>query len=216
MILSSDAETLWGAATGLARAVAEVSRDPGRPALLFFTDPVRTPEPWRTAAALPPGAAVVYRAFGAAGARDTAERLRRVTAERGVRLLIGLDAELASAVGADGVHLPERLLERAADLRQRYPRWQITGAVHSASALAGAGTLSAAVLSPVFLAGGASAARPALGVTAFTAAVRAAPVPVYALGGINADNADALKVSGACGLAGVASIQAAFGHAVRI
>ncbi len=210
MILSADAETLWGAATGLARAAAGVSRDPGRPALLFFTDPVRTPQPWLTAAGLPPGAGVVYRAFGAADARTVAERLRRVTAERGVRLLIGLDADLAEAVGADGVHLPERALERAAALRRRHPHWQVTGAVHSAAALAGAGVLSAAVLSPVFAAGGASGSRPALGLVAFTAAVRAALVPVYALGGIGAANADTLKGSGACGLAGVAAIQSAF------
>ena len=216
MILSADAETLWGAATGLARAAAGVSRDPGRPALLFFTDPVRTPQPWLTAAALPPGAAVVYRSFGAADARSVAERLRRLTAARGVRLLIGLDADLAQAVGADGVHLPERALDRADDLRRRHPGWQVTGAVHSAASLAGARALSAAVLSPVFAAGGASAHRSALGVTAFAALVRDAPVPVYALGGLSADNADSLRGSGACGLAGVASIQAAFGHGVRI
>ena len=216
MILSADAETLWGAATGLARAAAEVSRDPGRPALLFFTDPSQTPEPWLTAAALPCGAAVVYRSFGAADARSVAERLRRLTAERGVRLLIGLDADLAEAVSADGVHLPERALDRADDLRRRHPRWQVTGAVHSTAALARVRTLSAAVLSPVFAAGGTSAHRPALGVAAFAAAVRAAPVPVYALGGISAANVDALTGSGACGLAGVTSIQAAFGHAVRI
>lgn len=212
MILSADAETLWGAATGLARAVAGVSRDPGRPALLFFTDPVRTPQPWLTVAGLPPGSGVVYRTFGATDARATAERLRRLTEARGVRLLIGLDADLAEAIGADGVHLPERALDRAAVLRQRHPHWQVTGAVHSAAALAGARALSAAVLSPVFAAGGGSAHRSALGVTAFTAAVRAAPLPVYALGGISADNADSLTGSGACGLAGVAAIQAAFGR----
>jgi len=216
MILSADAETLWGAATGLARAAAGVSRDPGRPALLFFTDPVRTPAPWLTAAGLPRGAAVIYRSFGAPEARSVAERLRGLTAARGVRLLIGLDADLAEAVGADGVHLPERALERAEDLRRRHPGWQVTGAVHSTASLAGARALSAAVLSPVFAAGGSSGHRPALGVAAFAAAVRAAPVPVYALGGITAANADALKGTGACGLAGVGSIQAALGHAVRI
>jgi thiamine-phosphate pyrophosphorylase len=216
MILSADAETLWGAATGLARAAAGVSRDLDRPALLFFTDPVRTPQPWLTAAGLPRGAAVVYRSFGSADARAVAERLRQVTAERGVRLLVGLDAGLAEAVGADGVHLPERALERADDLRRRHPDWLVTGAVHSAPALTGARALSAAVLSPVFAAGGPSAHRPALGVAAFAGAVRTAPVPVYALGGINAANADTLTDSGACGLAGVASIQAAFGQPLRI
>ena len=49
---------LWREAQGLARAAAAVSpRAVGLPPLLFFTDPQRTPQPWRTAAALPAGAA---------------------------------------------------------------------------------------------------------------------------------------------------------------
>ncbi len=60
-------------------------------------------------------------------------------------------------------------------------------------------------------AGGASAGRPALGVKGFSDLVRAATVPVYALGGVDAGNAPALIGSGACGIAGVSAIQSAFG-----
>lgn len=212
----SDAESLWEVASVLARDAADVSRRAGRPPadlppLLFFTDPDRTPRPWETAARLPAGAAVVFRAFGAADARETALRLREATARRGVRLLIGLDAELAEAVGADGVHLPERALGQAPALAAARPGWRITGAAHTAAALSVAAGLDAAVVSPVFAAGGASAARPPLGVTAFSALARGAAIPVYALGGIDAANARALIGSGACGVAGVSAIRAAFG-----
>jgi len=207
----ADAEVLWEVACGLARTAAEVSRAPALPPLLFFTDPVRTPRPWETAARLPRGAGVVYRHFGAPDASATAVRLRELTRPRGVRLLIGLDDELAADVGADGVHLPERALHRAAALAARRPGWLITGAAHGAEALAPIPGLQASVLSPVFPAGGASADRTALGAAQFRAFVAGAARPVWALGGITAANAGELVGTGACGLAAVGSIAAAFG-----
>jgi len=67
------------------------------------------------------------------------------------------------------------------------------------------------VISPVFPAGGASAARRPLGVPRLTALAREAGLPVYALGGLDAKNARDLQGSGAFGIAGVGSIRAAFG-----
>lgn len=220
MNLSGDARRLWETAVDLNRAVRPVSPAPRRALspLLFFTDPARTPAPWTTAEALPAGAAVVYRHFGAEDAVATAERLRRITAERGVRLLIGQDGDLAEAVGADGVHLPERDLARAGSWRARQPDWLITAAVHVVDALADLAHpgldvlgLDALVLSPVFPAGGASAAKPALGLEAFNAAVRASLLPVYALGGINPTTVERLAGSGACGIAAVDAVVDAFG-----
>jgi thiamine-phosphate pyrophosphorylase len=63
----------------------------------------------------------------------------------------------------------------------------------------------------VFPAGGASAARPALGLQTLSEWVEAAPCPIYALGGIDSGNALSLVSSGACGIAGVSAIQSAFG-----
>ena len=211
----ADAEILWEAACVLARDAAKVSRARGRagpdlPPLLFFTDPDRTPRPWETAARLPAGSGVVFRHFGRADALGTAQRLRAVTLDRGVRLLIGLDAGLAGAVGADGVHLPERALDRAEALAVARPDWIITGAAHSRPVLETPG-LDAFVVSPVFPAGGASAERPALGLKALSEWVGAAPCPIYALGGIDGANAQALVGSGACGIAGVSAIRSAFG-----
>ncbi len=206
---SDDARILWDAALALNRAATAVS--PGAaslPPLLFFTDPERTPRPWETAARLPAGATVVYRAFGASDALQTGRRLRGVTREADVRLLVGLDADLARAIEADGVHLPEREAARAKAIRAAHPGWLLTAAWHGgASPMEG---LDARVLSPVFPAGGASAAKPALGVETFRERTTAAGAPVYALGGVTAETAHALADSGACGLAGVDAIQAAF------
>lgn len=206
----SDAETLWEVARVLAREAVKVSRGSALPPLLFFTDPTRTPRPWETAARLPAGSAVIFRHFGLPDARETALRLREVTAAGGVRLLIGLDSDLAEAVGADGLHLPERALHQAPALSEAHPDWLITGAAHTGSALDTPG-LHARILSPVFEAGGASSATPPLGLTALGALAATAACPVYALGGIDTKNARSLIGSGACGIAGVSAIQAAFG-----
>lgn len=216
----SDAETLWDVASVLAREAAKVSRAKGRanpgnalnlPPLLFFTDPDRTPRPWETAARLPAGSGVVFRHFGRAGAHDTARRLRETTAGRDGLLLIGLDAELAERVGADGVHLPERALDQAGTLSKARPDWRVTGALHSLEGLDLASGLDAIVVSPIFQAGGISSGKTLLGLPGLTQFVGAGSVPIYALGGIDSSNARSLIGSGACGLAGVASIQSAFG-----
>lgn len=212
----SDAETLWDVASVLARDAAKVSRAEGRalpnlPPLLFFTDPERTPRPWETAARLPVGSGVVFRHFGHADASDTALRLREATARRDGLLLIGLDAELAERVGADGVHLPERALEQAETLLAAHPNWRIAGAVHGPRALEQAADLDAVVVSPMFQAGGASSAKAALGLDGFKQLIAASTRPVYALGGIDSRNARSLVGSGACGLAGIGAVQAAFG-----
>ncbi|QBX36729.1 thiamine phosphate synthase [Brevundimonas sp. S30B] len=209
-LLTDDAQRLWDAAQALNRAAAAVSPAAGRlPPLLFFTDPARTPRPWETAARLPAGAGVVFRHFGAADALDQARRLRQATRSAGVRLLIGLDAELAQAVAADGVHLPERALSTAYGLSERYPGWIMTGAAHSKEALNTVRALDAVVLSPVFPAGGASASRPSLGLGGLAELAAAAPCRAYALGGVTAANAATL--TGVCGLAAVDSIAKAFG-----
>lgn len=211
--MGSDAEILWEVARVLARDAAEVSGSQRRPLppLLFFTDPERTPRPWETANRLPAGAGVVFRHFGAPDARETALRLREAATRRRLLLLIGLDADLADAVGADGVHLPERALNQAAAIAAARPNWLLTGAAHGSTVLETTQALDAAVVSPVFPAGGASAARPTLGVEAFRSVVAAAPMPVYALGGIDASTSRALIGSGACGFAGVSAIRSAFG-----
>ena len=212
----SDAETLWDVASVLAREAAKVSRSDGRttlnlPPLLFFTDPDRTPRPWETAARLPAGSGVLFRHFGRADAYDTALRLREATARRDGLLLIGLDAELAERVGADGVHLPERALDQASTLSAARPDWRITGAVHSLQGLDAATGFDAVIVSPIFRAGGISSSKTPLGLPGLTRSVGASSVPVYALGGIDSVNARSLIGSGACGLAGVAAIQSAFG-----
>lgn len=202
--MTQGAARLWAVAEGLARAARAVRGDVASrlPALLFFTDPERTPRPWETAATLPPGSGVVYRSFGAEDALAQGLRLRAVTRDRGVRLLVGLDATLADRIGADGLHLPERAHSAAYAVSGCRPDWILTGAVHSVEAALGARDLDGVVLSPVFPAGGRSAGRAPLGVAALARACTGR-VPVIALGGITGETAERLAGTGVHGLAAV-------------
>lgn len=172
------------------------------PRLLFVTDPARTPDPEATAARLPAGSGVIYRAFGAADALDRARALAAIARDRDLRLLIGADAALAEACGAHGVHLPERGIEAAPAIRAAHPHWTVTAAAHSLDAARRAHTAGcdAVLASTVFPSRSPSAGEP-MGAQGFAAFVAAAHLPVYALGGVNMKTAPELVSSGAAGFA---------------
>jgi thiamine-phosphate pyrophosphorylase len=147
---------------------------------------------------------VVFRTFGAADAEARGQRLKAIARARGLILLIGADADLARRLGADGVHLPERLAHRARRLRAVHPGWIVTVAAHSASASrrALAAGADAAVVSTVFASRSASAGAP-MGAVRLAILVRRAGGPVYGLGGIDNKKARLLKGTGLAGLAAV-------------
>lgn len=182
------------------------ARKPPLPSLLFFTDPERTPDIEAAARRLPRGSAVVYRSFGAPDAELRARKLLAITRSRGLLLLIGADAALAARIGADGVHLPERLACRARRLKR--PGWIVTAAAHSAAAarrglIAGA---DAVVVSAVFPSASPSAGKP-IGPLRLAAIVRMAGGPVYGLGGINDKTARRLTPASLVGLAAVEALR---------
>jgi thiamine-phosphate pyrophosphorylase len=178
------------------------------PRLFFFTDPARVPNPEAVLARLPRGAGVVYRAFGASDALARGRRLARIARRRGLTLLAGADAGLAAAIGADGVHLPERAAASAVGLRRARPRWIVTAAAHSASAIVRArrAGADAVFVSPVFPSASPSAGRP-LGQLRFARLVRGARLPVYALGGIDAATARRIARTGLAGFAAIDALR---------
>jgi thiamine-phosphate pyrophosphorylase len=133
-----------------------------------------------------------------------ARELRALTRAAGAALLVNSDLEAALAVGAEGVQLPEghSLLEARARLG---PGACIGVSCHDAAGLerAAAGGASFATLSPVFAS--ANKGTP-LGVARFARLVAAAHLPVYALGGVQAADARALRQAGARGLAVISAV----------
>jgi len=121
----------------------------------------------------------------------------------GARLLLNADVRLAAILGFDGVHLPARV---AASFTQRpLPRERWLGvSCHDARELAQAVAIGAdfATLSPLFETPGHADAQP-LGWERFEELVADATLPVYALGGLEADDIDAAQMAGAQGIAAI-------------
>ena len=172
-----------------------------------MSDPQRIPDLEAVARRLPRGSAIVLRAFGARDAVAQGRRLAAIARRRGLVLLAGADPALAWSIGAQGVHLPERLAHRAGPLKRARPDWLVTAAAHSAPACrrAFAAGADAVMLSPVFESRSPSAGNP-LGPVRFAAVVRRAGAPVYALGGVDTRTARRIAQSGAVGLAAVEAL----------
>lgn len=169
--------------------------------LVLMSDPVRTPDLLGLTAQMPPRSALVYRHFGAPGLE---RRLRSLTEARGVQFLIGNDPELALACGADGVHFTRATLgETLLRWRNAQPNWIISAAgAKDRLETRPLETLDALFLSPVFASDSPSAGTP-MGVEALTLLTDHYSCPVFALGGINKDNAATLADSGIAGIAAI-------------
>ena len=192
-----------GSAHQLAALARRLNRDAGSPAipaLFFFTDPKRTPDPVAAAKTLPRGTAMVYRHFGATDRAHVARQLATICRSRALTLLIAADPELARRVGADGVHWPE------ARVVARVGPGLMAAAAHNADAVARAAACgaSACILSPVFPTRSKPRREP-LGVFRAGQLARASAIPVIALGGVNTRTA---RLLAGRGFAGVAAIDA--------
>lgn len=177
------------------------------PHLLFFTDAARVQSPEAVAERLPRGAGIVFRAFGAGEAIQQGLRLRAIADTRGLLLLAGAEAELAEAIRADGLHVPERMADQIPRLREGRPAWLITTAAHGQPAVSAAeqAGADAVVVSPVFPSNSPSAGVP-LGIDGLRVLVSATALPVYALGGVRAKTVSQLTGSGIVGLAAVEAL----------
>jgi len=181
------------------------------PSIILMTDTVRLPDPCAAVRHLPPGSAVILRHYDDPGRAALARRLARICRQARVRLLIAGDWRLALAVGADGVHVPEWAARRGpiawGGTGEKRPGFLVTAAAHSPAAMARAAQngADAVLLSPVFPTASHPGAK-SLGPLRFALWCRRSPIPVYALGGINAKTVRRLKGSGFAGIAAIGSL----------
>ena len=174
------------------------------PALWLLSDDRRLPDPKPALHALGPGCGFIFRHYETREREAMACDLLRLCRQRRIVFLLAGDWRMAMRLRADGVHLPEHLVHQARAMHTARPGAIVTAAAHSVRAARRAFQCDAdaVLLSPVF-ATGSHPGSPILGVVRFTSAVRHTPLPVIALGGINARNARRLKGSGAAGIAGI-------------
>jgi thiamine-phosphate pyrophosphorylase len=146
---------------------------------------------------------------------DLALELRRITREHGSALLINDRIDVARAVQADGVHLPEHGVSIEAARALLGEEALIGKSCHDLVGLRHAAESGAdlAVLSPVFESPRKGAT---LGVERFGELAREVALPVYALGGIRIENAGRLRGSGAAGLAVISAVFEASDRAAAV
>jgi len=137
-----------------------------------------------------------------------AERLRAATRARGARLWVNDRVDVAVAVGADGVHLGGASLPPQA-VRPLLPAGMSLGiSTHAPDELAGADA-DFAFFGPVYDTPSKRRFGAPQGLDGLRDAVRAAAIPVLAIGGMRAETIPAVRVAGAHGVAVIRAVLAA-------
>ncbi|MGA7104945.1 MAG: thiamine phosphate synthase [Candidatus Deferrimicrobiaceae bacterium] len=140
-----------------------------------------------------------------------ADRMRELTARHGTRLLVNDRVDIALAVGADGVHLGGSSLPASAARTLLGEEALIGCSTHSVRELREAATQGAdfATFGPVYTTPSKAAYGPPVGVTALAGACGRSAIPVFALGGIKAENTREAIGAGAFGIALISGVVAA-------
>lgn len=169
-----------------------------------MTDPDRVPNPVAVARRLPKGCTIIYRHFGAP---DHGQALRDITHDRQQQLLIGNDPALAVSLKADGVHFTrDPKVAGPIAWRAKRPDWIITMAgLKDDAYLAPLDSLDALLVSSIFPSRSPSAGTP-IGMDGVRDRAARLPVPIIALGGIDAGTAPALVGTGVIGLAAIGGL----------
>ncbi len=139
-------------------------------------------------------------------ARDLADltaAIVGVTRGTGTRVVVNDRVDVALATGADGVHL--RGDSMPPDLvRRMTPQGFLIGrSVHSAQEAAAAAGIDYLIAGTVWTSASKNDDHALLGLDGFSAVVRAARVPVLAIGGVTIDRAGEIAKAGGAGIAAI-------------
>lgn len=171
------------------------------PSLFVLSDERRLTNPLKVSENLTNSCGIILRHYHVPDRDRIAKDLLKISLEKGLTFLVAGDTNLATKIGADGIHLPENMIEgfnRPKNLRI------VTAAVHSKTAITKAinAGVDAVLLSPVLKTDSHPSLKP-LGIDKFGHLVNEVAFPVYALGGINHNTASQISSSGAAGIAAV-------------
>jgi len=176
------------------------------PHRILLTDSVRMADPRDSIRALPAGSGVILRHYDAPDRAGLAREILAICRPKKIPLLVAGDAELAKTIGANGLHLPEKMLaDKPGYWRKKLcPNTFLCVAAHSPKALSKAADASAnfALLSPVFPTKSHPESK-TIGIHRFASWTSKAQIPVYALGGVNHQNEVRILATGAVGWAAI-------------
>jgi thiamine-phosphate pyrophosphorylase len=122
---------------------------------------------------------------------------------RRARVVVNDRLDVALACAAAGVHLRHDSMP-AADVRRIAPaRFLVGRSVSSVATARAAGPVDYLIAGSIFPTASKAAAHRLLGLQGLAEIVHAVPVPVLAIGGIDADNVDEVAATGAAGVAAI-------------
>jgi len=123
----------------------------------------------------------------------------------GTRIIVNSRLDVALAARANGVHLPAGSPSPAQLRPICPPDFRIGVSCHTIDEVREAHRNGAdyCLFAPVFAPLSKTDSRPPHGLEGLRKAVKAAPIPVFALGGIKPEHADACAKTGAAGIAGI-------------
>jgi thiamine-phosphate pyrophosphorylase len=157
--------------------------------------------------ALSPRVALLLRdkLAGAGALLDQALRLRAITRAHGASLLISDRVDIALAASADGVQLPEAGLPVATARALLGPQALVGVSRHDLAGLRDAERAGAnyATLAPIYASPGKGAP---VGCDTLRRAARHTGLPLFALGGVRAENVSELVQAGAAGVAAIREV----------
>jgi thiamine-phosphate pyrophosphorylase len=119
------------------------------------------------------------------------------------RVVINDRLDVAVACGADGVHLRGDSIPVAAARRLAPRPFLIGRSIHSVVEAPGAVGADYVIAGTVFPTASKADGAPLIGIEGLSAIVRAATVPVLAIGGVTAARMEAVRATGAAGIAAV-------------
>lgn len=140
-----------------------------------------------------------------------AQELRNVTAESGARLLINDRADIAAAVGADGVHLTHESISPKHARRLLGPAGLIGQSTHSTEEARKAEEEGAdfVTFGPIFATPSKLKYGPPLGTEALASVREKVRIPIFAIGGIKTHNIKDVLNAGAYGVALISAVMGA-------
>jgi len=142
---------------------------------------------------------------------ELARKIRVLASNHGAKLLINDRVDIALAADADGVHLGRDSMPLRDARRLMGPDRLIGCSTHNAKQLAEAEADGAdfAVFGPVYFTPSKAAFGPPLGVDTLRKARASTRIPVFALGGVGAENIPEVIAAGADGVALISAVLAA-------
>lgn len=198
-----------GNLTEISKELNQLSLYKNMPGLIFITDQSVQPYPEHIIEKLPEGSIVILRDYEHENRYDLGQALHYLSKSRGLRFLVAGDVALALALEADGVHLPEYLINNASSIRKQNPDYFITVAAHSEETVKKATQykIDAVLLAPIFPTQShpETRANPSLtiGTEKLKLICKNNNIPIYGLGGINIDTAHNLYGTEVTGIAAI-------------